>query len=85
MRVTQFTVSYERRASDGNYGGACASASETIELEDGDDPDLALSLALERMRSHVLTELSQSESAPVRRAVATGALSPPPDDDEVPF
>jgi hypothetical protein len=73
--MTDVTVQYERKLSDGNYGseGLSLSLSETLETDPGDD---ALDVIFQRVRVFVLTELSKSQAERVAWA-ANRELNPP--------
>lgn len=60
----QYSVSYERKLSDQNYGSEGISASWSWSL---DDSAIAPGAAIEWLRSVVLGELARSAAEPVRR------------------
>lgn len=74
--MTDITIQYERKMSDGNYGseGLSVSMTETFEQPPSDDD---LDVLVRRLRVFVLVELSKSEARNVAYA-AQRELNPPP-------
>lgn len=82
--MTDITVHYERKFSDGNYGSEGLSLSWSVTYEDTDDlacdqevVDARCRLIASTLREAVLTQLANSEARNVAWA-AQRELNPPP-------
>jgi len=53
MKTTSVTAHYERKLNTGDYSSVTLSAWATVEVEDGDDPALALAAGMEQCRTAV--------------------------------
>lgn len=75
--MTDVTIQYERKFSDGNYGSEGVSFSTTYTLEGEPITDEEFTAVLASLRRCVLGELSKSEARNVAYA-AQRELNPPP-------
>lgn len=89
--MTEITVQYERKFSDGNYGSEGLSVSLTIENNGEVEPFVDAESLSHTLRRFVLGELSQSGAERVAWAATRELNSPAPqpkqefDPDERPF
>jgi hypothetical protein len=76
MSVTEFTVQYDRKFSDGNYGSEGLSLSTTFSINDADLTSERMIDYATELRRVVLSFLAGASSSSVSRA-AKYELNPP--------
>lgn len=69
MKMTEIHASFEKRVTDGNFGGECVRVEMTGQLESIDDPMVCVETLLMQARFRVLADLAASQNANVRRQV----------------
>ena len=69
MRVTNLSITFEKRTNDGDYGSEKAEVHLAADLEHADDPETALRILQDLARAQVEGDLSRSANLRVRRAL----------------
>jgi hypothetical protein len=77
MQPTTISVTFRKAVSDGNYGTEAAEVTVTAELTDDGDYRLQHAALLAQARATVHSELNQSPSSAVRRALQRQEPAPP--------
>lgn len=69
MRMSEIHVFFEKRVSDGNFGGEASRIDLTAQLETTDDPMLIAEALQLQARGRVMADLSRSGNTTIRRQV----------------
>lgn len=85
MKVTGIRVEFSKRLNDGNYGHEQANVQYVVDLEEGEDPDVAVREFLQRGRAEALAQLGESENYRIRSVLAlpVGEATVPRDGHEL--
>lgn len=64
MRVTEVSVTVDKRVSDNNYGGKYVQVHLAASLDPGDDPMTVVQCLLTQAKTRVLVGLGAADEAP---------------------